>query len=152
MQRPKGVPVPKGPPVDVSKLSEEERIFYEKYGRLPPKKGDLLAGRLKGSDRKFFDSGDYALSQAGKAKPSDVGSAHPVPDRIPHSVPAHLQVAQPGHPAIAVPAAGLSPGPHAAGGGANGLAKSPVRESGLAREQKPEGNVDGDGKGDTEMA
>ncbi|KXS14703.1 hypothetical protein M427DRAFT_145897 [Gonapodya prolifera JEL478] len=141
MQRPK--PAAKGPPVDVSKLSEEERVFYQKYGRLPPKKGDLLAGRLKGSDRKFFDSGDYALSQAGRAKPSDVGSAHPVPDRIPHSVPAHLQVAQPGHAAVAVPAQGApaAQGVNGSGAGA-GLAKSTGRESGLAKEQKEDAAED----------
>jgi hypothetical protein len=38
-------------------------------------------------ERKYFDSGDYALSKAGKADSVDagtVGSEHPVPENIPH--------------------------------------------------------------------
>jgi hypothetical protein len=35
--------------------------------------------------RKYFDSGDYALSQAGKG--SGVGTQHPSPENIPHSNP-----------------------------------------------------------------
>jgi len=61
-------------------------MFYQKYGRLPPPKKDLLSKRLAG-DRKYFDSGDYALSKAGKSSPKDVGSQHPSPERIPHSAP-----------------------------------------------------------------
>ncbi|KAI9322053.1 camp-regulated phosphoprotein/endosulfine conserved region-domain-containing protein [Zopfochytrium polystomum] len=77
-------------PVDVSKLSPEEAAFYQKYGRLPPSKKDLLGKQMKG-DRKYFDSGDYALSQAGKSSPKEVGSQHPSPERIPHSVPQVLK-------------------------------------------------------------
>ncbi|OAJ38260.1 hypothetical protein BDEG_22209 [Batrachochytrium dendrobatidis JEL423] len=40
-----------------------------------------------GGDRKYFDSGDYAMSQAGKSSPNEVGSQHPSPERIPHSIP-----------------------------------------------------------------
>ncbi|KAI8828970.1 camp-regulated phosphoprotein/endosulfine conserved region-domain-containing protein [Chytriomyces cf. hyalinus JEL632] len=78
-------------PVDVSKLSPEEQEFYKKYGKLMPKK-DLLSKRLNG-DRKYFDSGDYALSQAGKSSPKDVGSQHPSPERIPHSNPSNKEAA-----------------------------------------------------------
>lgn len=38
-------------------------------------------------ERKYFDSGDYALSKAGKASDvgvTNVGSKHPVPENIPH--------------------------------------------------------------------
>jgi hypothetical protein len=38
-------------------------------------------------DRKYFDSGDYAMSKAGKGDGVDtgsVGSQHPVPENIPH--------------------------------------------------------------------
>jgi hypothetical protein len=38
-------------------------------------------------ERKYFDSGDYALSKAGKASSVDtgsVGSQHPLPENIPH--------------------------------------------------------------------
>lgn len=39
-------------------------------------------------ERKYFDSGDYALSKAGKASDAGVttiGREHPVPENIPHS-------------------------------------------------------------------
>ncbi|KAI8912772.1 camp-regulated phosphoprotein/endosulfine conserved region-domain-containing protein, partial [Gorgonomyces haynaldii] len=68
------------------KLSPEDKAFYEKYGRLPPQKKSL-GQRIKGGERKYFDSGDYAMSNAGKQSPSEVGSAHPSPERIPHSIP-----------------------------------------------------------------
>ncbi|ANB14462.1 Igo2p [Sugiyamaella lignohabitans] len=51
------------------------------YGRLPSR-AELLNRKLK--DRKFFDSGDYALKQAGKDTTQVVGSEHPVPEIIPH--------------------------------------------------------------------
>lgn len=38
-------------------------------------------------ERKYFDSGDYALSKAGKASDvgvTSIGSRHPVPENIPH--------------------------------------------------------------------
>ncbi|KAJ3073304.1 hypothetical protein HDU98_001854 [Podochytrium sp. JEL0797] len=67
-------------------LSPEEQEFYQKYGKLPVPKKDLLGKRLNG-DRKYFDSGDYALCQAGKSSAKDLGSQHPSPERIPHSNP-----------------------------------------------------------------
>ncbi|EGF81531.1 hypothetical protein BATDEDRAFT_36830 [Batrachochytrium dendrobatidis JAM81] len=73
--------------VDPSKLSDEDRAFFEKYGRLPPAKKAGLQQKLMGGDRKYFDSGDYAMSQAGKSSPNEVGSQHPSPERIPHSIP-----------------------------------------------------------------
>ena len=41
-------------------------------------------------ERKYFDSGDYALSKAGKAPEAgvtSVGSQHPLPENIPHLAP-----------------------------------------------------------------
>lgn len=42
---------------------------------------------MPSKERKYFDSGDYALSKAGKASDvgvTNVGSRHPVPENIPH--------------------------------------------------------------------
>lgn len=69
-------------------MTEEQKIFFQKYGRLPPAKKNPL---MKGADRKFFDSGDYAMSKAGKASSKDVGTHHPSPERIPHSIPQNLK-------------------------------------------------------------
>ncbi|KAI4212574.1 MAG: hypothetical protein LQ351_004826 [Letrouitia transgressa] len=70
--------------VDISSLNEEEQRLFRMYGKLPNKK-DLLQNKLK--ERKYFDSGDYALSKAGKASEGGVttiGSQHPLPENIPH--------------------------------------------------------------------
>ncbi|CZT17410.1 related to cAMP-regulated phosphoprotein family protein Igo1, putative [Ramularia collo-cygni] len=71
--------------VDISQLTEEEANLFRRYGKLPDKK-DLLTKKL--SERKYFDSGDYALSKAGKADTSalggGLGSQHPTPENIPH--------------------------------------------------------------------
>ncbi|KAJ4365145.1 hypothetical protein N0V83_008763 [Neocucurbitaria cava] len=74
--------------VDISKMSPDEARLFRLYGKLPNKK-DLLQNKLK--ERKYFDSGDYALSKAGKASDvgvTQVGREHPNPDKIPTS-PAH---------------------------------------------------------------
>ncbi|KAI9323651.1 camp-regulated phosphoprotein/endosulfine conserved region-domain-containing protein [Dichotomocladium elegans] len=70
--------------IDLSQLSEEERKLFRMYGKLPDRK-DLLGHKLK--ERKYFDSGDYALSKAGKEPEVAIGSEHPSPDTIPHSNP-----------------------------------------------------------------
>ncbi|MCJ1225434.1 hypothetical protein MMC12_002083 [Toensbergia leucococca] len=70
--------------VDVSSFTEEEQKLFRLYGKLPNKK-DLLQNKLK--ERKYFDSGDYALSKAGKAGDvgvTAIGSQHPLPENIPH--------------------------------------------------------------------
>ncbi|KAI1007269.1 hypothetical protein K3495_g957 [Podosphaera aphanis] len=70
--------------IDVSSLSADEQRIFRLYGKLPSK-SDHLAKHLK--ERKYFDSGDYALSKAGKASSVDtgsVGSEHPLPENIPH--------------------------------------------------------------------
>jgi hypothetical protein len=87
-------------------LSPEEQRLLRLYGKMPTKK-DVLQNKLKVSpistqphsthsthrsntllqERKYFDSGDYALSKAGKASDvgvTNIGSRHPVPENIPH--------------------------------------------------------------------
>lgn len=70
--------------VDISSLNPDEQRLLRLYGKMPNKK-DLLQNKLK--ERKYFDSGDYALSKAGKASDvgvTNIGSQHPVPENIPH--------------------------------------------------------------------
>lgn len=60
-------------------VSQADADFLAKYGRMPPtKKKSLIQG-----DKKYFDSGDYALNKAGKG--GSVGQEHPLPEGIPHS-------------------------------------------------------------------
>jgi len=69
--------------VDISSLSPEEQRVFRLYGKLPSKSDNFK--HLK--ERKYFDSGDYALSKAGKASSVDtggVGTEHPLPENIPH--------------------------------------------------------------------
>ncbi|XXH03699.1 hypothetical protein Hte_010105 [Hypoxylon texense] len=69
---------------DIQTLSPEEQRLFRLYGKLPSK-SDHFAKHLK--ERKYFDSGDYAMSKAGKGDSVDtgsVGSQHPVPENIPH--------------------------------------------------------------------
>ncbi|KAF1987874.1 Endosulfine-domain-containing protein, partial [Aulographum hederae CBS 113979] len=109
--------------VDISSLTPEEQRLFRLYGKLPNKK-DLLQNKLK--ERKYFDSGDYALSKAGKASDigvTSIGREHPVPENIPHS-------SSPGHPqghngSISLPPGEkLTPGAPGAGTGQG----SPVKE------------------------
>lgn len=44
------------------KLTPQELKIYKMYGKLPTR-SDILQSKLK--DRKYFDSGDYAMSKAG---------------------------------------------------------------------------------------
>ncbi|KAK4211120.1 cAMP-regulated phosphoprotein/endosulfine conserved region domain containing protein [Rhypophila sp. PSN 637] len=70
--------------VDIKSLSPEEQRLFRLYGKLPSR-SDHFAKHLK--ERKYFDSGDYAMSKAGKGDSVDtgsVGSQHPVPENIPH--------------------------------------------------------------------
>lgn len=70
--------------VDLSQLTEEEQKLFRLYGKLPNKK-DMLQKKLQ--ERKYFDSGDYAMSKAGKSDAGLVGGLgkeHPSPETIPH--------------------------------------------------------------------
>ncbi|KAF9407100.1 hypothetical protein BGZ94_002825 [Podila epigama] len=63
-------------------LTEQELKLQRMYGKLPQQKN--LLGKLRSPDRKYFDSGDYALSKAGKIN-IPVGLKHPSPEAIPHT-------------------------------------------------------------------
>ncbi|KAI0143077.1 camp-regulated phosphoprotein/endosulfine conserved region-domain-containing protein [Xylariaceae sp. FL1272] len=118
--------------IDVSSLTPDEQRLFRLYGKLPSK-SDHFAKHLK--ERKYFDSGDYAMSKAGKGDKLDtgsVGSQHPVPENIPHlsspsnGVPAHQH-----HPSIS---GGVSGGQLQGlqGGQASG---SPVKESSFLKSE-----------------
>jgi len=68
--------------IDISKLTEEEQKLFRLYGKLPTHKNVLTKMQ---KDRKYFDSGDYALSKAGKAPQNAVGTAIPNLENIPHA-------------------------------------------------------------------
>ncbi|KAK2731948.1 hypothetical protein FQN57_003075 [Myotisia sp. PD_48] len=93
--------------IDFNSLSPDEQRLLRLYGKIPNKK-DLLQNKLK--ERKYFDSGDYALSKAGKASDvgvTSIGSRHPLPENIPHltatsppqgnSLPNHFYGHSPSH-------------------------------------------------------
>ncbi|KAF8635886.1 hypothetical protein AX15_000067 [Amanita polypyramis BW_CC] len=69
--------------IDISKLSLQEQQLLSKYGKLPTHKNVLM--KMQKQERKYFDSGDYALSKAGRAPPTIVGTAIPNPENIPHA-------------------------------------------------------------------
>ncbi|KAF4553260.1 mRNA stability protein [Elsinoe fawcettii] len=122
--------------VDINSLTPDEQRLFRMYGKLPNKQ-DLLKNKLKGQERKYFDSGDYAMSKAGKADDGGVtaiGREHPSPDTIPHL---------------------SSSNPHNGTGGptlqpaqSHGQAGSPVKESSILQrgisvdEQEGEGTKD----------
>ncbi|KAI9734945.1 MAG: hypothetical protein M1834_002025 [Cirrosporium novae-zelandiae] len=117
--------------VDISKLTSDEQRLFRLYGKLPNKK-DLLQNKLK--ERKYFDSGDYALSKAGKASDvgvTQIGSQHPLPENIPHlSSSAGSAGPGNGHPGMALP--GGVNGVHGgipSGQVTGGKSASPVKES-----------------------
>ncbi|KAJ2911206.1 hypothetical protein GGI21_000120 [Coemansia aciculifera] len=64
-------------------LQEQEQKLRAKYGSL----GGKGINRLTQQSRKYFDSGDYAMSKAGKNTNDlnvGVGEKHPSPESIPH--------------------------------------------------------------------
>lgn len=68
--------------VDVSSLSPEEQRIFKLYGKLPSQK-EVLSKKI--NERKYFDSGDYAMSRAGGVDSVDagqVGLQHPNPEKI----------------------------------------------------------------------
>ena len=116
-------------------MNEEEKKLFRLYGKLPNKK-DILQKKLEvgfqpslffifvfansGQERKYFDSGDYALSKAGKASEggvTNIGSEHPLPENIPHLTSPSLNGTHNG--------AGTGNGLHLPGGHSG----SPVKES-----------------------
>ncbi|KAJ7164631.1 camp-regulated phosphoprotein/endosulfine conserved region-domain-containing protein [Mycena crocata] len=107
--------------IDITKLTEQEQLLFAKYGKLPTHKNVLMKMQ---KDRKYFDSGDYALSKAGVEPQNTVGTAIPNPENIPHaSSPAN------GHQGLSVSPTNPT---------------SPVnKESGLAHDDEPNVPLDG---------
>ncbi|KAG5645476.1 hypothetical protein DXG03_006021 [Asterophora parasitica] len=80
--------------IPLQKLSPQEQQLFAKYGKLPTHKNVLMKMQKVGGavqrclsspnpvaqDRKYFDSGDYALSKAGVAPQNTVGTAIPNPE------------------------------------------------------------------------
>ncbi|KAI1262735.1 camp-regulated phosphoprotein/endosulfine conserved region-domain-containing protein [Xylariaceae sp. FL1019] len=116
--------------VDVSSLTPDEQRLFRLYGKLPSK-SDHFAKHLK--ERKYFDSGDYAMSKAGKGDKLDtgsVGSQHPVPENIPHlSSPSN---GVPSHQHQSSMSGGVSGTQLQGGGQASG---SPVKESSFLKSE-----------------
>jgi len=78
----------KPPAVDVSKLSEEERKFYEKFGKLPKPKPSPMAGK---KEKQVFDSAEFfmngnkpgaAAQPRAKANPLLPGQRKAPPPRV----------------------------------------------------------------------
>jgi len=108
-------------------MTEEEKKLFMLYGKLPTHKNVLTKVQ---KDRKYFDSGDYALSKAGVAPQSTVGTAIPSPDTIPHATPpSNLNTSQSGIPTSSSGASGASTSPHTV---PMGVSRSPTRESPLS--------------------
>ncbi|KAH6899729.1 camp-regulated phosphoprotein/endosulfine conserved region-domain-containing protein [Thelonectria olida] len=111
--------------VDVKSLTPEEQRLFRLYGKLPSR-SDHFTKVLK--ERKYFDSGDYAMSKAGKGDSVDagaVGSQHPSPENIPH---------------LSSPISGNTNGPqHAHRASIPGIpgiqAGSPIKESSFLKSQ-----------------
>jgi len=126
--------------VDISSLGEEEQKLFRLYGKLP-NRNDLLQNKLK--ERKYFDSGDYALSKAGKASDvgvTSIGSQHPLPENIPHLT----------SPA---PSTGSNGGTNGTNGPlANGQSGSPVKESSFLNRETSIDDVDSTGSQDEQQA
>jgi len=99
--------------IDISKLTEQEQLLFAKYGKLPTHKNVLMKMQ---KDRKYFDSGDYALSKAGVAPQNTVGTAIPNPENIPHASSPPTN----GHQGLSVSPTNPT---------------SPVRESGLSHDE-----------------
>lgn len=73
--------------VDLSKLTPQELKIYKMYGRLPGKK-DLFQHKLQ--ERKYFDSGDYALRRAG-VKSDDLQTSPVANNNLPLTNPSGLR-------------------------------------------------------------
>ena len=83
-------------------------------------------------ERKYFDSGDYALSKAGKASDigvTQVGREHPNPENIPHSTSPHGPNLLNGHV--------LNPP-----GVVSGLGGSPVKESSYLQQETSAADIE----------
>jgi len=104
--------------IDISKLSEEEQKLFRLYGKLPTHKNNLMKMQ---KERKYFDSGDYALSKAGVAPQTNVGTAIPNPQNIPHASTPSINTVNKPHESHSISPTNST---------------SPIRESLLAQDAK----------------
>lgn len=66
--------------LDLSKLSPQELRIYKMYGKLPTTQ-QILTSKFK--DKKYFDSGDYAMQkQLGGDKTGGVSMRHPNAEKV----------------------------------------------------------------------
>ncbi|KAF9882928.1 hypothetical protein FE257_004884 [Aspergillus nanangensis] len=68
-------------------LSNEETQAFRHYGRLPRRRNLRRRNLLEHQTRKYFDSGDFALSAAHRMADNgaiQTGASHPVPGGISH--------------------------------------------------------------------
>ena len=72
--------------IDISSLTEQELKLFKMYGKLPSKK-DLFKHKMQ--ERKYFDSGDYALRQAGVIKSDEMST--PSSNNLPVTNPSGLR-------------------------------------------------------------
>jgi len=79
---------PLGPPkntqgLDLSKLSPQELRIYKMYGKLPTTQQILTS---KFHDKKYFDSGDYAMQKqmgsSNKGIPGGIPMKHPNAEKV----------------------------------------------------------------------
>lgn len=139
-------------------LSPEEQRLFRLYGKLPSGKDRFTKNKL--TERKYFDSGDYALNKAGKGDGMDtgqVGSEHPDPENIRHVAvsPGASGAAATAAPPPASGVGGVVPslnksvssgvggvGGHQHPSGSIPVGGSPAKESGLQRETSAEEAVE----------
>ncbi|GAA5865622.1 hypothetical protein JCM8547_007665 [Rhodosporidiobolus lusitaniae] len=112
--------LPQKQKVDISGFSDQEKELFQKYGKVPTHK-NLLNNKLK--ERKYFDSGDYAMSKAGVSPQQSVGTAIPSPADIPH---ASSSQQGPGSQGTPIPGASTSPSNSSGGGFSSGSPTSPM--------------------------
>ncbi|KAJ5458965.1 hypothetical protein N7530_010909 [Penicillium desertorum] len=140
--------------VDINSLSPEEQRLLRLYGKMPTKK-DVLQNKLK--ERKYFDSGDYALSKAGKASDvgvTNIGSRHPVPENIPH-----LTSTSPGannsanNGSVSTQGGQQIPGSISGHPGSVGFqSRSPIKEGGISEGEPGSGPTSGSVQGEQELS
>lgn len=79
---------PLGPPkntqgLDLSKLSPQELRIYKMYGKLPTTQ-QILSSKFQ--DKKYFDSGDYAMQKqmggSNKTIPGGIPMRHPNAEKV----------------------------------------------------------------------
>lgn len=68
-------------------MSAENDADVSKQRPNIPLRAEMLQNQRK--QRRFFDSGDYAMSKAGRSPEpgQEIGREHPIPEQIPHLSP-----------------------------------------------------------------